>query len=230
MKKTILIKGKNIEYTIIKKKMKNIRMSVDRDGELRVSAPISTKIDIIESVIRREENWIISKIEEIKGNNSENDIFEKREISIRGRNYYVIFEIGKNNVKIEKDTVIITSRENDKIYIRTVMEKWFREYAREIFYERVRKYSKITGKVPENVLIKDQKRAWGSCSTLGNLNLNWRLILAPDEIIDYVVIHELCHMIHMNHSKEYWDLVEKIVPDYKLKRNWLKINGRKLNF
>ena len=78
------------------------------------------------------------------------------------------------------------------------------------------------------VCIKHQKTRWGSCSGKGNLNFNCLLMLCPLEVIDYVIIHELCHLKHQNHSKDFWNEVEKYMPDYKIHRRWLKDNGGKL--
>jgi hypothetical protein len=81
---------------------------------------------------------------------------------------------------------------------------------------------------PCKVVIKDQKTRWGSCSKKGNINLNWRLIMAPLHVIDYVVVHELCHLKVMNHSKDFWNLVESIQPNNHERRRWLKVNGNRL--
>ncbi len=78
------------------------------------------------------------------------------------------------------------------------------------------------------ITIRNQKTRWGSCSSKGNLNFNCLLMLAPDEVVDYVVVHELCHLIEMNHSKAFWDQVEKVMPDYRIHRKWLKDHGNEL--
>ena len=76
-----------------------------------------------------------------------------------------------------------------------------------------------------SITVREQKTRWGSCSAKGNLNFNWKLVLMPEEILDYVVVHELAHRLQMNHSTEFWDEVEKILPDYRKRRQWLKENG-----
>ncbi|WP_133627269.1 M48 family metallopeptidase [Fonticella tunisiensis] len=78
------------------------------------------------------------------------------------------------------------------------------------------------------VVVKEQKSIWGSCSSRGNINFNWRLIMAPLSVIDYVVIHELCHLKHQDHSSKFWSLVEYVMPDYKEKKKWLRENGGRL--
>lgn len=103
-----------------------------------------------------------------------------------------------------------------------------KKYARKIFAARVAAFQPLTGGEYTSITIRDQKTRWGSCSGRGTLSFNWRLILAPPEILDYVVVHELCHLTHMNHSKEFWGLVGKVIPDYKERRKWLKENGHTL--
>ena len=78
-----------------------------------------------------------------------------------------------------------------------------------------------------SITVREQKTRWGSCSAKGNLNFNWKLVLMPEEILEYVVVHELAHRLQMNHSMEFWDEVEKILPDYRKRRQWLKENGQK---
>ena len=86
-----------------------------------------------------------------------------------------------------------------------------------------------TGGTYTRITIRDQKTRWGSRSSSGTLSFNYRLMYAPRKVLDYVVVHELCHITHMNHSKEFWDMVASILPDYKESRNWLKEHGKELN-
>lgn len=93
---------------------------------------------------------------------------------------------------------------------------------------RLSYYKSVIGVAYKDVRIKEQKTRWGSCSSKGNLNFNYRLIMAPLWILDYVVIHELCHLKHMNHSRDFWELVEVNFSKYKEAKQWLKDNGAKL--
>lgn len=102
------------------------------------------------------------------------------------------------------------------------------EQALEIIPKRVSYYAEMIGVTYGRITIRNQKTRWGSCSAKGNLNFNCLLMLMPMEIIDYVVIHELCHRKEMNHSKRFWDEVEKVLPDYKERRKWLKENGSRI--
>ena len=108
------------------------------------------------------------------------------------------------------------------------LEAIYRKAAREYFPKRVSHYARMLGVTYGKISIRDQKTRWGSCSSEGNLSFNWRLILAPPDVLDYVVIHELCHRKEMNHSKEFWALVESLMPKYKERRKWLRENGNNL--
>ena len=111
---------------------------------------------------------------------------------------------------------------------KAALEKRYRKAAKIYIPQRVEYYSKQMGGSYQTVSIREQKTRWGSCSSNHTLSFNWRLMLAPPQVLDYVIVHELCHLTHMNHSKEFWDLVEKIMPDYKEKKQWLKENGHLL--
>ncbi len=100
-----------------------------------------------------------------------------------------------------------------------------KERARDAFMRRTAYYAEQMGVSYGRISIRDQKTRWGSCSSQGNLNYNWRLILAPPEILDYVVVHELAHRRHMNHSAAFWGEVSRIMPDWQPRRDWLKRNG-----
>ena len=102
-----------------------------------------------------------------------------------------------------------------------------RKRAAEIIEARCRYYAPVMGVSYGTVTIREQKTRWGSCSVKGNLNFNWKLVLMPPEILDYVVVHELAHRIQMNHSAAFWAEVGKILPDYRERRQWLKVNGQK---
>lgn len=110
-----------------------------------------------------------------------------------------------------------------------VMDRRYRQAAREYFTKRCEHYRQLTGGSYTRVTIRDQKTRWGSCSTSGTLSFNYRLMFAPPRVLDYVVVHELCHLTHMNHSRDFWNLVGSVMPEYKEHRAWLKRHGRELN-
>lgn len=104
----------------------------------------------------------------------------------------------------------------------------YREIARDIFTQKTAYYAQIMNVTYGRISIREQKTRWGSCSGAGNLNFNWRLIFAPEEVLDYIVVHELAHRKEMNHSPAFYEIVRQILPEYKKQQKWLRENGQKL--
>lgn len=111
---------------------------------------------------------------------------------------------------------------------RTALEQRYIAAAKDYFPKRVDYFSQFTGGSYSRITIRDQKTRWGSCSAKGTLSFNWRLMLAPPSIPDYVIVHELCHLTYMNHSASFWNKVESVYPDYRTARKWLKDHGHEL--
>lgn len=121
--------------------------------------------------------------------------------------------------------------QRDKCYTpeqRSALEKRYREAAKEYFPQRAAYYAYLLGVSYDRIRIAGQKTRWGSCSSNKTLSFNWKLMLAPPKVLDYVVVHEICHLREMNHSPRFWALVESLMPDYKQQRKWLKENGHTL--
>lgn len=120
-----------------------------------------------------------------------------------------------------------TRRRKEKQFTDDDIRK-MKDEAKKVIPDRVKYYADIMGVTFGKITIKNQKTRWGSCSSKGNLNFNCLLMLTPDKVRDYVVIHELCHLKQMNHSKMFWAEIEKVMPDYKVYRQWLSQNGNML--
>lgn len=114
--------------------------------------------------------------------------------------------------------------------LRNALEAWYRRQGRRVFAERVAYWNAQFGFSYGRIAIRDQKSRWGSCSRQGNLNFNWRLLLAPLAVLDYIVIHELAHLKEGNHSPRFWALVAEKCPNYREQRDWLRQHGPELQF
>lgn len=110
----------------------------------------------------------------------------------------------------------------------TALEKRYRNAAKAYFPARVAYFHQFTGGQYTTITVRDQKSRWGSCSSRGTLSFNYRLMFAPPRVLDYVVVHELCHLTHMDHSKNFWNMVGEIMPDYKIYKSWLREHGQEL--
>ena len=119
-------------------------------------------------------------------------------------------------------------RQQARIHLDAAQEKELRERAKSVLAQRTAYFARQVGVTYGRITVRDQKTRWGSCSQTGNLNFNFRLILAPLEVLDYVVVHELCHRRQMNHSTQFWQEVAQVLPDYRKRKAWLTENGWRL--
>ncbi|APU59302.1 M48 family metallopeptidase [Clostridium botulinum] len=228
--KDIFLMGERFQYILKTKKRKTISIKIGKEFIIEVTAPLGTNEYTIEQVLKKEEKWIIKKIKKLKEVENFNGYYYLGEL------YYLkIKEVKSLYFKLEVDSnkfmVYINSgilKEKREVIIKDNLEKFYKEQAVKVLKERTDYYSSILKVVPKNIVIKNQKTLWGSCSSKGNINYNYKIVMAPLKILDYIVVHELCHLVHMNHSKDFWHLVESIIPDFKERRNWLKENGYKL--
>ena len=134
-------------------------------------------------------------------------------------------ELDSNNEDLNKRGFIIYTYTEDKEKIKLALEKWYRERTLELVKNKINFYQRYFKDNVTDIRVKEQKRRWASCTGRNAILFNWRCSMARDDVLDYIVIHEMCHIDYKNHSKYFWNRVEGIMPDYKEKHNWLKING-----
>lgn len=214
---------KSIKYKLEFRKRKSIGIIINEEGELLVRAPIGVSIDTIEKVLEKKKDWIEEKQKKF----TSRDKLNSNEVMYLGETYTVkVIEqkyLKRNFIYLQDKTFLINVSNKDNAA--KVLEKWFRERCLEKVSEYVNKYSIELKKIPIEVKVKEQKRKWGSCTYDNKILLNWRLIMAREKAIEYVVVHEMCHMIHKNHSKEFWREVEGILPQFKIEDAYLKEKG-----
>ncbi|SNZ06984.1 hypothetical protein SAMN06265182_0866 [Persephonella hydrogeniphila] len=208
------------------KRRKNIAIQVSNDGEIIVKAPSGVSDNLIDKVLDKHKNWIEKKLYEI---NQRDPKFLKRKF-INGEGFLYLgkwyrLEIVKNQKEplVLKDFFYLS--EEYKENAKDVFISWYKKQAKKVIAERVNFYSTQTGLKPNSVKITDAQKRLGSCSSKGNLNFSWRLVMLPIRVIDYVVVHELAHLEYHNHSKNFWIKVKTIMPDYEKHKNWLKENA-----
>jgi predicted metal-dependent hydrolase len=227
----------NLRFT---NREKTIGLHIDLDEGLSVYAPKHLSLDQVEQNLHKKSDWIIKnldKISEIKINLSQKEFLAGEKFPLRGRNYKLKV-IRKENTKptlsFSKGVFTATvpediSEEDHKRLLKPLFLKFYQKKSEEILKERIKKYEKYVDPKPENIRTKELKNKWGTCTGKNNISLNWKLVFAKTSIIDYVVVHELCHLAHKNHSKKFWKEVEKILPNYKESKEWLRIHGNTLN-
>ena len=204
--------------------------------ELQIRVPNRVRDRKIVEILETKERWIRNKVIQLQNQRITNkrEFISGESFSLFGRNLYLkVLEGGKVGTQLIDDYLITTVRNSEigdlrKSRIKTYLEKWYIHEAYQKLEEKVMRYSKIIRVSPREIKVRNYKTRWGSCDNKGRLTFNFHLIKAPHEIVDYVVIHELCHMIQPNHSKFFWNEVARFDPSFKNHKKWLKLNGADL--
>lgn len=214
-----------IEYVLKRSNRKSLAIEINGDGKVIVRAPMMVSAKAIEELVEKKRDWIqkhrTKQERRMKGDG----------VLYRGSYKTVCVEEHKSNIlsmEVTEKNLIIRKPRGFELDVPAYLEHWYRKEAAKAIKESVARHSKQMQVTYGVVTIKDQKTRWGSCSSLGNLNFNYRLVMAPERVLDYVVVHELAHRVHMNHSKEFWDLVGQVMPEYEECRIWLKEHGSEL--
>lgn len=224
-----------IKYNIVKSNRKTISIMIDESGTVMVRAPRRISDEQILALVKEKERWILKKRQEMQARN------EKRETrrycsgeryALYGKEYEL--EIRTNadarlcRMHEEGERLILEGPLSQGQQVRTLLREWYFHRAREIFADRAAYHAAGMGVRYGTIRIKEQKTRWGSCSEKGNLNFNWKLLLGPPQVLDYVVVHELCHLKHMDHSAAFWNCVRGVLPGFESQRVWLREHGREL--
>ena len=222
MNRNIIINDKVINYNLTFKNKKNLSIKLDSNGELIVYAPIGMTIKYIEKILLSKEKWIITNINKIENSNINNN----NTIYFLGRKFNSKIELSEcDYIYLDGDVIFIKTKNLEISYIERLLSNWYKVQANVIIKERVKELSKKYCLFPSKLIIKNQKTRWGSCNSNKEIRLNWRLILMPYYVMDYIITHELCHLKHMNHSKDFWNLIDNYIRNYKEAEKWLKENG-----
>ena len=211
---------------IIRSKRKTLSLTINENAELIIRAPKRLSIEKIQDFINEKENWINRKKRLIE--NQIKDVTSNHNKLLYLGNLFPI-NVEQNASKelfFTGEEFIANSIEPDSLSLS--IKKWYKNKFKEIALSRVAYFANKHNLMVNQVRIKNQKTMWGSCSSKNNINLNYLLLMAPMGVIDYVIVHELVHTIHRNHSTDFWDSVESIMPEFQEHKRWLKKNGYKL--
>ncbi|NTW71901.1 MAG: M48 family metallopeptidase [Eubacteriaceae bacterium] len=232
---SIKLEGTTLNYDLVKRKRKTLELRIEYPGILKVTAPHFLSKSQIENFILEKSTWVLQKIEGYKECRLNEKIheFKNGEIFLHlGEEYplEIILRKGTRTIHtISNHQLVIEHPGHKKEALRNSLIGWYKDEGNRIIGERADFYSKHFSCVPKEIKVKEQKKRWGSCTHDNKLLFNWRIIMAPIEIIDSIVVHEMCHMVHKNHSKEFWGLVYHIFPEYKDAKKWLKSNSLSLD-
>jgi len=214
----VKIENKMIEFNVQYGNREKLSIHIDSLGFITVKVPKDASTEIIVSAIESKGKWILEKIHEI---GVARETPKAREYHAQEKFLY----LGKECFLHE----LIDSSELNEEALKKNLKKFYITRCKTIVGERIKIYQKQLKVKPKIIEIVESKVKWGSCSSDKKLTFNYRLAMAPIELIDYVIIHELCHLTHMNHDRSFWRRVGSIMPDYKEKEEFLARNGHSMS-
>lgn len=203
------------------------------EGAVSLIVPTATSLEKIDQLLLAKRMWIKEKmlLQREMAAASSKAFVSGEAFPYLGRNYRLKVTSGAfTPVKLLQGRLVVQAPEGSKQphIVRNALVRWYKRQAAQKIKEKVTRYAPLVGVQPTGVNIKTFKSRWGSCTAKGALEFNWLIMLAPNRMVDYVVVHELCHLIHHDHSAEFWREVGRVMPDYPECRAWLKENSERL--
>ena len=225
-------RGSIIRYTVLRsaRRKKTLTITIDPVDGVRVLVPLRTPNSEIESMVRKRADWILRKLAEERTEAQPRRFVTGETLYYLGRELPLLVQLTTDrapSVSLEADTFRIACPvslpdEDRAAAIRHALLAWYGERAAELLQESVERWQPRVGTSPTRISIGDQKTRWGSCSSKGSLRFNLRLAMVPQALIDYVTVHELCHLLEANHSAAFWQKVSLAMPDYEARRSSLR--------
>ncbi|QDR81003.1 M48 family metallopeptidase [Sporomusa termitida] len=236
---TIKFNGRNLHYSQrLDKRRKNIQIRVLPTAMVEIITPGKLTTAEIEHIIMVKRRWLTSRLHKLSAlaaNPVNLRLTTGSQLLYRGepRTLTVLAGSSKPEISLTPAEVLVKlpadPKTNPEAMTEQLIKAWLVKQAGELFLNKTKQWAAVIGVCPARITIKDQKTRWGSCSSLGNINYNWRIIMAPPQVADYLIIHELCHLLVPNHSVRFWEQVGRFSPEYRECRQWLADNGKLLS-
>lgn len=220
------------------RKRKTLSLQV-KAGQVRVLAPLGISKEYIETLVTQKSAWLQQKINQqqryLKQQTQQNQLHAGDDVLYLGKTYTLtIVNAPKQDVYIQGPNLIVCYPHPIEPLcqdtIKKLLQNWYISNATNLLPSRLTHLQQHTGLQATALKIRHYKTRWGSCDAKHRINLNWLLILTPLSVIDYVITHELCHTVHLNHSNDYWQLVHLHCPNFQQEKQWLKSNQHKLHW
>ena len=227
MQKSFVIKGRHLNCEIVRSRRKTVAIQIYPDKHIELKVPLLYNVDNAEPFLQKHYRWIFKRLDAPIISKSETKRFVSGELHYYlGKQYPLKIVISPdNNVSFQDDVIMVYAKNDLPELIETLLERWYFSQARCIFQEisiplmkQMEKYNVF----PKSFTIKKMKTRWGSCSSKGSISLNLDLIKLPEQCIKEVILHELCHLVHFNHSKAFYALMTAEMPDWKYWKKELK--------
>ena len=227
--------GETISFELIYKKRTTIGIYIDLYGNVEVQAPKGTSEESVLQLLEGKWDLIQQRTKEMKDRTVGHmeKVYDHGESFLYLGNTYPILisqdtDIKKDHVVLEENKLHVYVIQQEDERIKQALKRFYYRQCKALVEKRVQFYQSNFRVKPRSIRISDSKSTWGTCDSMRQLTFNWKLAMAPLKVIDYVVVHEMCHMVHMNHDRSFWRLVGKIIPDYEQRENWLALSNWKM--
>lgn len=213
-------------HQIIRSKRRTIALTITSEASLIIRAPLWTPRWHIEKFIRQEQKWIARKIQDIQSRPKavKHEFLPGETFLYLGKSYRLRYS-DVSTIRLDEWLTVPNSR---RPHAREALTAWYIKQATRTVQSRIKIFAKKMGVAPARVKISKAETRWGSCGHGNSININWRLVMAPLSVLDYVVVHELAHVEHKHHARGFWDRVQIVLPKYRDSRRWLHANGHLL--
>ncbi|SFK61839.1 M48 family metallopeptidase [Methylophaga sulfidovorans] len=206
----------------------NITLKVNSTG-VSLHIPPKLPMDIVHTLIEEKTDWIKQQLAKQPSPEPERQWLQGETLLLFGQAFTLQLQQKSDSPKVilSDNTITLSGRLHrisEKTRRQTIID-WYKEQAERYLNKRTEELSQITGLLPKSITIKTYKARWGSCDKHGHIQYNWQIMQAPSSVIDYLIIHELCHLKHHNHGKGFWRLVATFCPEYQREQDWLKQHG-----
>jgi len=217
------------EYTVIKSNRKSLSIIIERDKSVVVRAPQTLSDDRIKEEVNKRKALILSKIDsdQKEVSRTAKEFVDGEQFLFLGK-FYTLQIIVSEEQTIEFKESFIVKSPGIEVAKKMVFD-WYQQQAKEILIPRIIHFAEHLGVKRKRINITSAKYTWGSCTPSGTLNFNWRIVKAPSDVIEDIVVHELAHLREHNHSIEFWKIVAVQLPQYEDAKQWLKFNGSELD-
>ena len=229
--------GREVPYVLITSdRARRLRLIIRPSSGLEVVIPRGAGMAWIEQTLREKSRWILATLDRMAAHPvaPPPPLADGRILSYLGETMRLTIQTGappgRYRAALTDGVLTLTVAATDDATVRGALDAWYRRQARTVFAARTAHCNQAYGFTYGRISVKDQKSRWGSCSRKSNLNFNWRLLLAPLPVLDYVVYHELAHLKEPNHAPAFWAILAAACPDFRLHRRWLKQHGHELRY
>lgn len=220
---------KDIQYTLIRSQRKTASIYIERDGKVSVLVPEKLTTRQIEDLLEGKRKWIYQNLAEWQDLNArkvQRDYVNGEGFLYLGRSYRLKLVPEQSEPLMLKDGYFCLRSGNvSDLDADAAFKEFYRAKGAVRIPPRVAYYQTKIDVEPKAVKVMDLKHRWASCTAKGNLNFHWKCMMAPLTVLDYIVVHELVHLIHPNHSASFWNELDKVMPDYQDRKAWLRDNG-----